>query len=151
MSDARYMFGRWVLFLLLLCGSLTMALPFVLSVAMSLQDPGVSTADPAAVIPRDASRPEFKFKLHWENHAEVWWRAPLGHYYVVSVVVAVLVTTGRLITSCLAAYAFARLEFPGRNVLFFLYMATLMVPTEVTRSEERRVGEECIYRWWADD
>ena len=45
---------------------------------------------------------------------------------------SVLVTVGVVITSLLAAYAFAFLEFPGRRILFALFLATLLVPSEVT-------------------
>jgi sn-glycerol 3-phosphate transport system permease protein len=56
---------------------------------------------------------------------------PLTRYLVNSVVVSVVITLGQLVTSVLAAYAFAFLRFPGRNVLFALFLATMMVPLEV--------------------
>ncbi len=55
----------------------------------------------------------------------------LSRYLVNSVVVATVITIGQLVTSALAAYAFAFLRFPGRNVLFALFLATMMVPLEV--------------------
>jgi multiple sugar transport system permease protein len=53
-------------------------------------------------------------------------------YYLNSAIIAVVVTVGQLITSSLAAYAFARLKFPGNEKIFFCYLATLMVPVSVT-------------------
>ena len=55
----------------------------------------------------------------------------LSRYLVNSVVVATVITAGQLVTSALAAYAFAFLRFPGRNALFMLFLATMMVPLEV--------------------
>ena len=56
----------------------------------------------------------------------------LGRLLVNSMVVAVAVTIGVIVVSLLAAYAFAFLEFPGRGVVFAVFLATLLVPTEVT-------------------
>jgi len=56
---------------------------------------------------------------------------PLTRYLVNSMVVSVVITLGQLVTSVLAAYAFTFLRFPGRNVLFALFLSTLMVPLEV--------------------
>jgi sn-glycerol 3-phosphate transport system permease protein len=57
--------------------------------------------------------------------------ADMARYLANSAIVAVAITAGQLVTSVLAAYAFAFLRFPGRAVLFYLFLATLMVPTEV--------------------
>ena len=55
-----------------------------------------------------------------------------GRAYINSIVVAVIVTLGQVFTSSLAAYAFARLKFPGRDTLFMGYLATMMIPGAVT-------------------
>src|SRR3569833_2387198 len=68
----------------------------------------------------------------WDNYAQVWTVLPFGHYFLNSLFVAVTATAMVLITSSLAGYAFARFEFPGRNLLFLLYLGALMVPGEVT-------------------
>jgi sn-glycerol 3-phosphate transport system permease protein len=57
--------------------------------------------------------------------------SPLSRYLANSLIVASVITIGQLVTSALAAYAFAFLRFPGRNVLFMLFLATMMVPLEV--------------------
>ena len=56
---------------------------------------------------------------------------PIGRFLFNSLVMAVLITAGQLITATLSAYAFAFLRFPGRNVLFVVFLATMMVPLEV--------------------
>lgn len=68
----------------------------------------------------------------WSNYLEVWKLAPFGRFYVNSVFVALVTTVGQVITGVLAAYAFARMEFWGRDKVFMLFLATLMVPTQVT-------------------
>jgi multiple sugar transport system permease protein len=66
--------------------------------------------------------------LHVENYANAFQAAPFGRYFLNSAVVAVAVTAITLLTSALAGYGFAKLHFPGRNVLFAVVLAALMVP-----------------------
>lgn len=61
-----------------------------------------------------------------------WTQGDLGRLLLNSVFVSVMVTIGVVITSLLAAYAFAFLEFPGRGALFVAFLATMLVPAEVT-------------------
>ncbi|HHV06043.1 MAG TPA: carbohydrate ABC transporter permease [Anaerolineaceae bacterium] len=68
----------------------------------------------------------------WHNYAEAWNRARFGDYFLNSTWVTLGTIIGILITSILAAYAFARIEFPGRNLFFTLFLATMMVPESVT-------------------
>jgi multiple sugar transport system permease protein len=67
----------------------------------------------------------------WENYTETWQLVPFGRYFLNSILVSVCVTIGQLITCSLGGYAFSRLEFPGRDAIFVLYLATLMIPTPV--------------------
>lgn len=66
------------------------------------------------------------------NYASAFEAAPFGRFYVNSLFVAVCVTIGQMITCALAAYAFARLRFRGRDVLFYLFLGTMMIPVHVT-------------------
>ncbi len=63
---------------------------------------------------------------------DAWTDGRLGRYLLNSLVVAVVVTVAQVVTSVLAAYAFALLEFPGKRVLFLAFVATLLVPLEAT-------------------
>jgi sn-glycerol 3-phosphate transport system permease protein len=63
---------------------------------------------------------------------DAWNEGRLGRYLFNSFVVAILVTVAQVVTSVLAAYAFAILEFPGKRVLFLVFVATLLVPLEAT-------------------
>jgi multiple sugar transport system permease protein len=66
--------------------------------------------------------------FHWENFIEAWAHLPFGQFFLNSLIVAISVTIIVVIVSCLAAYAFARLNFWGRDQLFLAYLGTLMIP-----------------------
>ena len=67
----------------------------------------------------------------WENFVEAWGRAPFGLYFRNSIIISVLTPLLIVVVSAPAAYAFARLRFPGQNLVFMIYLATMMVPSEV--------------------
>jgi multiple sugar transport system permease protein len=67
-----------------------------------------------------------------DNYVRAFESAPFGRYYFNSIFVAVAVTIGQLITCSLAAFAFARLQFRGREILFFIFLGTMMIPGQVT-------------------
>lgn len=73
-----------------------------------------------------------------ESFKEAWTTANLDRYLLNSAVVAVIVTVGQVVTAVLSGYAFAILRFPGRNVLFVAFLATLLVPLEATMVVNRR-------------
>lgn len=66
------------------------------------------------------------------NYISAFSAAPFGRYYTNSLFVALAVTFGQLVTCSLAAYAFARMQFRGRDILFYLFLGTMMVPAQVT-------------------
>jgi len=69
----------------------------------------------------------------WENFKRAWTISGVfGRAYINSILVALIITIGQVFTSSLAAYAFSRLEFPGRDKLFLAYLATMMIPGAVT-------------------
>ena len=69
---------------------------------------------------------------------DAWTQGHLGRYLVNSTVVAAIVLVAQLVTSVLSAYAFAFLDFPLKNVFFAIFLATLLVPLEVTLVVNRR-------------
>ena len=79
-------------------------------------------------------RPPTLFPLspHWANFSYAFKEGDLGIYLRNSAIVTLAVTAAELVTSVFAAYAFVFLRFPGRRVLFFASLATLMVPFEAT-------------------
>ncbi len=74
----------------------------------------------------------FPSVIHFDNYKKVFEAAPFARYYLNSIMVALLVTLGQLVTCSMAAYAFARMKFWGRNVLFFIFLGTMMIPYNVT-------------------
>ena len=70
--------------------------------------------------------------------SDAWTEGHLGRYMFNSIVVAIIVTVAQLVTSVLAAYAFAFLQFPFKRLIFVLFLATLLVPAEVTLVVNRR-------------
>ena len=104
-------------------GALTMIMPLLWMLSTALKTPGDVYNFPPKWIPNPAV---------WTNFTDAWHAAPFGRFFLNSMLVSTCVTIGQLITSSMAAFAFARLRFPGRDVLFFGYLATMMVPGSVT-------------------
>jgi multiple sugar transport system permease protein len=111
------------LHLLLITGSVVMLVPFAWMLSTSLKEPGDVFIYPPQWIPQP---------VQWENYQETVTVMPFGRFYLNSAIQAVSVTVLQLLTASLAAYAFARLRFRGRDLLFMLYLATMMIPFPVT-------------------
>jgi len=99
------------------------AFPFYYMVSTSLKDAFEAAATPPTLIPE---------ALHPENYPDALGREPWGTYFRNTIVIAVAVTAGELVTAVLAGYAFARMTFRGQNVVFTIFLATLMLPGEAT-------------------
>lgn len=103
------------------------ALPFVFPVywmfVTGLKPLGDVFATPPALWPSD---------VRWENYATPFTTTPFLRQFLNSVVVASLTTVGVMAVASLAGYAFARIHFRGRNVLFIVLMSALLIPAEVT-------------------
>lgn len=103
--------------------ALTMLFPLVWMVSTSLKTSGTEFQLPPQLIPHP---------IAWDNYARVLKAIPFGRFLLNSLIVTGSVTLGQVITSSLAAFAFARLQFPFRDKIFFAYLATLMIPGIVT-------------------
>jgi multiple sugar transport system permease protein len=73
-----------------------------------------------------------KIKIHWGNFPRAWKAIPFARGYINSLFITLVATFGQVLTSSMAAYAFARLRFPLRDKLFMAYLSTLMIPGVVT-------------------
>jgi multiple sugar transport system permease protein len=71
-------------------------------------------------------------KLLFHNYLDIWSKAPFGTYFLNSIFVTTAITLGEIATSVLAAYAFSKISFPGREKLFLAFLGTLMIPNVVT-------------------
>ncbi|NLG83620.1 MAG: carbohydrate ABC transporter permease, partial [Firmicutes bacterium] len=97
--------------------------PFLWVISTSLKSYSELMLRPFAMLPE---------KVAWHNYPEVFKVVPFLVYIWNTAKISFLCITGVLITSSMAAYAFARLRFPGRELLFVAYLATMMVPRQVT-------------------
>jgi multiple sugar transport system permease protein len=68
----------------------------------------------------------------WSNYSNLWHQLPMGRWIWNSSYIAVCAVVGKLILSSTAAFAFARLRFPGRDLIFYIFLGALMIPWEVT-------------------
>ena len=121
--QVREVFRHGIWHLVLVLGALTMVGPFLWMLSSSLK----AEADVFIFPPQWIPSP-----LHWSNYADLMNDMPFALFAFNSFEIAILVTLGQLLSCSLAAYAFARLKFPGREVLFIILLAALMIPGEVT-------------------
>ncbi len=120
---ARRIFGSTLTHIVLLLGGLAMVGPFLWMLSTSLKTDAQAYIFPPEWIPSP---------IVWQNYVRVWTDLPFARFFFNSTLVAIAVTAGQLLTSSLGAYAFARLDFPGRDRLFLLYLAMMMIPFQVT-------------------
>ncbi len=132
MTNARTSTRKIITYLVLGFVGLFMLLPFFWMLATSLKPANevfTSFDNPVkAFVPR---------QVHPENYGQVYdatsaMGGGFARWYINSILVAVVVTLGQVTTSACAAYAFARLKFPGRDRLFLGYLGTMMIPGAVT-------------------
>lgn len=117
---------RTVIYAILTLGAVTMILPFIWMLSTSLKSYSsvfIFNISDIQWIPNP---------IYWKNYIDVWKVVPFARFYLNSLFVTSCVTFGQVATSALAAYAFARLRFPGRDKIFFAYLATMMIPGSVT-------------------
>jgi len=117
-----YIFGRMLLYMVLIGTSFLMIIPFYWSVGSSLKLEQNVFASPPQWWPDP---------LTFQSYINVLTRIPFLRYFTNSVIVAVVTTLGHVFFDTLAAYAFAKLTFPGRDRIFFIMLLALMVPFQV--------------------
>ncbi len=107
---------------ILIAGALFTLLPFIWMIASSLKTPAEIVKIPPQLFPEV---PQFS------NYVEAWNAAPFGRYLLNTIIITAFSTVGVLITTVLSAFAFSRLKFPGKDLVFSLFLATLMIPGEM--------------------
>lgn len=115
--------SRTVMHIILLGGAITMVIPFIWMLSTSLKTNLEVFNIPPTIIPPSPQ---------WQNYIEIFKVVPFGRWFLNSVFITVTHTILYLLIASLAGFTFARLRFPGRDLIFTLYLATLMVPGEVT-------------------
>jgi len=131
-SSARRVTGRKpgantaqtiLLHVILTLGAFAMVFPFVWMILTSFKDISQAFVIPPRWIPNP---------WVWENYPNSLQALPFGRAYFNSFYITLIVVAATLITASMAAYAFAKIDFPGRELLFLLFLATMMVPGQVT-------------------
>ena len=110
---------RVIVYILLTALAAFTLIPFVWMISSSLKLDREVFSYPMKWIPET---------FHWENYRLIWQRVPLLTYFKNTAFIAIVVTLLQTLTSSFAAYAFAKLEFRGRDTLFLAYIATIAVP-----------------------
>jgi len=119
----RPLFTTMLLYLVLILASVLVLYPIYSTVNISLLSDSELASYPPKLFPSG---------LHVENFVRALEQAPLGRYLLNSVVQSTLVMIGQLVTASLAAYAFAFINFKGKNVIFLIFLSTMMIPWEAT-------------------
>jgi multiple sugar transport system permease protein len=111
------------LHLVLVVGGLAMVFPFVWMLLTSFKTLPQLLKDPLSFLPQPWTL---------DNYVDAWNAVPFGQAYLNSIYIAVLVVAGTLVTGSMAGYAFARIRFRGSRTLFVVFLATQMIPKQVT-------------------
>lgn len=119
MEKTRLRPARILLYIILIALAFTMLLPFVWMLSSSLKLNKDVFTFPVQWIPRNP---------RWQNYVDIWTIIPLSRFIFNTAFLTVVITILQLFTSSFAAYAFAKLEFRGRNILFLAYVGTIAVP-----------------------
>jgi len=113
---------RALMYFMLTVGAILTLLPFLWMLSTSLKDPSEILKMPPSLLP-DIWRPD--------NYLQALAAAPFAAYFLNTVVVTIISTSLTLFFTILAAFGFSRLTFPGRDVIFAVLLATLMIPGEM--------------------
>ncbi|WP_189195956.1 carbohydrate ABC transporter permease [Micromonospora fulviviridis] len=113
--------GQVAVYVVLGLAAIPVLFPIYYGFVGAVMGPGDLATYPPALVPHG---------LHWQNISDVFRSVPLDRFYVNSAIQAGAITLAQIVTSILAAYAFAFLRLPAKAVTFALFLATLMVPWE---------------------
>ncbi len=119
----RRVITNTILYAILIVAAIVVLFPLYYAVVSSLLSAGEASSYPPKLIPTS---------LHFENYVAALDQAPLLRYLLNSTIQSSLVMLGQLFTACLAAYAFAFLDFKWKNVFFLIFLSTMMIPWEAT-------------------
>jgi multiple sugar transport system permease protein len=111
-----------VLHFVLIVGAVLMIFPFVWGISTSFKDMREVLSNPFGFFPK---------RFTFVNYQNVVRSIPIVRFFLNSLLVSVVITASQLVTCSLSAYAFARLRFPFRDVLFFILLGTMMIPQQV--------------------
>jgi len=119
---ARTRIASILTYIVLLAGAAMLMIPFAWMLSTSLKALDEVNTWPITWIPRE---------LLWQNYIDVFERTPFARFLLNSVILSVGGIVGSVLSGSITGFGFARLRFPGRSVLFFVMLTTLMMPTFV--------------------
>ncbi len=119
---AKSLIGKLLLHSLLIIGAISTLLPFFWMVSTSLKEPAEAVSTEISWFPKTVTL---------KNYAEAWKEVPFPRYFINTILCTVIIMFSVLITSSLGAYAFARMDFPGREIVFIAFLSVMMVPQPV--------------------
>lgn len=114
--------NKLLVHILLILGSVMMVFPFIWMFLTSLKTKTESIQVPPTIMPENPQ---------WENYSKIFEILPFGNFYVNTIISTIVIVCGQTLLCSMAAYAFARLEFPFKNFLFVLLLSILMVPGQI--------------------
>lgn len=115
--------GKLLLHAVLLMVAAATLFPFIWMVSTSLKDTSLVFSYPPKLIPNPA---------RFQNYADAWEQSQMGRALFNSMFIAVISTAGNIIVSSMVSYAFAKIDFRFKSLLFMLVLATVMIPYQVT-------------------
>ncbi|TVY10936.1 carbohydrate ABC transporter permease [Paenibacillus cremeus] len=122
-SNHWHIAGKIFVTVVMACIAVLMIIPYLWMLSTSFKVNGDVFKYPIEWIPA---------QFHWENYKKVWTGTnPFYIYYFNSIKITGITVVGNLFTSAMAGFAFAKLNFRGRNGLFLLYLSTMMIPGQV--------------------
>lgn len=119
MMKRKRRIGKGILFLICVLIAIVMVLPFVWMLSASFKENAEIFTRPIQWIPK---------VFRTVNYKKVFEEIPFARYFLNTTLVTVAITAIRVLTCSMAAFAFAKLRFPGRDAIFLMYLATMMVP-----------------------
>jgi multiple sugar transport system permease protein len=122
-AKTRVRLGSILLHAVLILVAMSMVVPLLWMVSTSLKDISQVFRIPPTWIPDPAV---------WSNYPDSWTALPFARAYFNSFYIAAIVVSSQLLTCSMAGYAFARINFPFRDTIFILFLATLMIPHQIT-------------------
>ena len=112
--------GKIFTYTILIAGAFIALIPFFWMVSTSFKSLGEALG--TAFFPSE---------LRWDNYTEAWRRALFSEYFINTIMITAITLAGEITFSVLAAYAFARMHFPGRDLIFSIMLSTIMIPAMV--------------------
>ena len=120
-ARSGFNWSKFFTYFILILGAIIAIVPFLATISISLMN--LTEATSQTFLP---STPQ------WGNYIQAWEEADFSEFFFNSLQLALITVAGEVVFGVLAAYAFARMEFPGKNLLFGLFLATLTLPQAIT-------------------